>query len=243
MNRDRISCHLSVTTLLMIPEVAGMDRQHLLIPLFPISVSLLLSAPLPLPCSWWHFLSYLCSLEVLLEPSRTDHALPGTAPAAETPPQPCRHPVHLGKESDLLFLLRDSPQLWFERSLLNSWFCLSEWCSMGKSSTVSGAAQAQHVHSAALPAASEHAVGRSKTEICFLPATSWYLCSFVSGLISIAEHHTSVYSWPLYFWVIREQLPDLWHRLCLVPSVVFSMGVITALCLRAAGGDSGVNQV
>lgn len=40
---------------------------------------------------------------------------------------------------------------------------------MDKGGTVSGAAQAQHAHSAALLAASEHAVGRSKTEIWFLP--------------------------------------------------------------------------
>lgn len=46
MNRDRISCYLSVMTLLMVPEVAGVDRQHLWIPLFPISVSLFCSQQL-----------------------------------------------------------------------------------------------------------------------------------------------------------------------------------------------------
>lgn len=43
-------------------------------------------------------------------------------------------------------LLHYPPQLWLEWSLRNFWFWPCEWCSVGRSSTLSGAAQAQHTH-------------------------------------------------------------------------------------------------
>lgn len=251
----------------MVPEMAGMDGQHLWDPPFAhLSLRPLLSAPLPLPtpggvfpplasaplrCHLWAWGAQWGPAVGLLEPSGTGWnqlcpargslGLSSQRPLSSAAAPGHRHPVHLKKESDLL--LHDPPQLWLEWSLLNFWLWSCEWCSVGESSTSSGATWAQHIHFA-VAACRIRACSRQKQDqnliswFCCITATWLYLCSFVSGLTGVAKHHVSVYSWPLCFCVIREQLPESCHWLCFVPLAAFSTAVITVLCLRATGGDS-----
>jgi len=117
MGRDRSPCHLSVVTLLSVPEMAGTAGQHSWIPLFPTSASplcsqLLLAFSLLLPLLPAGAVAGLRGSGNLLEPAAPRPGQPWPL-LTETPQprgRPWRgHPTHLEEESDLL--LRDPPQL------------------------------------------------------------------------------------------------------------------------------------